>query len=86
MDEVGHDRFEGDLLGSDPRGNVERISAAACDAARKVTDREAIVHCSYGDVPTWDYFWQLNIARTIGAARASPSTASPSNAARLPSV
>jgi hypothetical protein len=67
MDEVGRDRFDGDLLGSDRRGNVERISAAACDAARKVTDREAIVHCSYGDVPTWDYFWQLNIARTIGA-------------------
>jgi hypothetical protein len=67
MDEVGRDRFDGDLLGIDPRGNLERISAAACDAAAMVTDREANVHCSYGDVPTWDYFWQLNIARTIGA-------------------
>jgi hypothetical protein len=67
MDEVGRDRFDGDLLGSDPRGNLERISAAARDAARTVTDRDAIVHCSYGDVPTWDYFWQLNVARTIGA-------------------
>ena len=66
-EEVGRDHFAGDLLGSHPRGNLERISAEACDAARKVTDREAIVHCSYGDVPTWDYFWQLNIARTIGA-------------------
>ena len=67
MEEFGRDRFDGDRLGSDPRGNLERISAEACNAARKVTDREAIVHCSYGDVPTWDYFWQLNIARTIGA-------------------
>jgi hypothetical protein len=67
MDDVGSDRFDGDLLGSDPPGNLERISAAACDAARKITDRDAIVHCSYGDVPTWDYFWQLNIARAIGA-------------------
>jgi hypothetical protein len=67
MDEVGHERFDGDLVGRDPRGNLERISAAARDAARTVTDRDAIVHCSYGDVPTWDYFWQLNIARTIGA-------------------
>ena len=67
MDEVGSERFDGDLLGSDPRGNFKRISAAACDAARKITDRDAVVHCSYGDVPTWDYFWQLNIARTIGA-------------------
>ena len=32
-----------------------------------VVDRDAIVHCSYGDVPAWDYFWQLNVARTIGA-------------------
>jgi hypothetical protein len=67
MDEVGSDRFDGDLLGNDPRGNLERISSAACEAARKVTDRDAVVHCSYGDVPTWDYFWQLNVARTIGA-------------------
>ena len=67
MDEVGRDRFDGDLLGADPRSSLERISAAACDAARKVTDRDAIVHCSYGDVPAWDYFWQLNVARTIGA-------------------
>jgi uncharacterized protein (TIGR03086 family) len=67
MDEVGRDRFDGDLLGSDPRGNLERIGAAARDAARRATDRDATVHCSYGDVPTWDYFWQLNVARTIGA-------------------
>jgi hypothetical protein len=67
MEQVGRNRFDGDLLGSDPRGNLENISAAACDAARRVSDRDAIVHCSYGDVPTWDYFWQLNIARTIGA-------------------
>ena len=67
MDEVGRDRFDGDLLGADPGSNLERISTAACDAARMVVDRDAIVHCSYGDVPAWDYFWQLNVARTIGA-------------------
>ena len=67
MDEVGRDRFDGDLLGSDPQGNLARIAAAACAAARQVTDRETTVHCSYGDVPAWDYFWQLNVARTLGA-------------------
>jgi hypothetical protein len=67
MDEVGRDRFDGDLLGSDPRGNLKRIGAAARDAARRATDRDVTVHCSYGDVPMWDYFWQLNVARTIGA-------------------
>jgi hypothetical protein len=67
MDEVGRDRYDGDRLGDDPAGNLARISAAACDAARRVTDRDQVVHCSYGDVPAWDYFWQLNIARTLGA-------------------
>lgn len=67
MDEVGKDHFDGDLLGDDPAGAVTRIGTAASDAARQVTDREAAVRCSYGDVPTWDYFWQLNIARTLGA-------------------
>ncbi len=67
MDEVGTDRFDGDLLGDDPAGAVTRIGKAATDAARQVTDRDAVVHCSYGDVPTWDYFWQLNIARTLTA-------------------
>jgi hypothetical protein len=67
MDEVGRDRYDGDLLGDDPAGSVTRIAAAARKAARAVTDRDATVHCSYGDVPMWDYFWQLNVARTISA-------------------
>lgn len=28
-------------------------------------DRDAPVHCSYGEAPTWHYLWQLNIARTV---------------------
>lgn len=67
MDDVGRDRYDGDLLGTDPYGNLARIASAAADAARQVTDRDATVHCSYGDVPVWDYFWQLNIARTVAA-------------------
>jgi uncharacterized protein (TIGR03086 family) len=67
MDEVGPDRFDGDLLGADPVGSVERIAAAAATAARAVTDRDATVHCGYGDVPAWNYLWQLNVARSISA-------------------
>jgi hypothetical protein len=63
MEQVGRNRFDGDLLGSDPRGNLESISAAARDAARRVSDRDAIVHCSYSDVPTWDYFWRAACGR-----------------------
>ncbi|MGI9000529.1 MAG: hypothetical protein ACR2GH_02565 [Pseudonocardia sp.] len=67
MDEVGRDRFDDDLLGTDPHGNLRRIAARACDAAYQVTDVNAIVHCSFGDVPVGDYFWQLNVARSLTA-------------------
>jgi hypothetical protein len=65
MDEVGRDRFDGDLLGSDPHGAVTGYVTAACAAAREVTDGDALVHCSFGDVATRDYLWQLNIARSF---------------------
>ncbi|PXY24486.1 hypothetical protein BA062_30235 [Prauserella flavalba] len=67
MDEVGKDAYDGDLLGDDPAGNLTRLGEAARAAARTVTDREAPVHCSYGVCATWDYFWQLNVARTLTA-------------------
>jgi hypothetical protein len=67
MDEVGRDRFDGDLLGEDPDNSLARLAELARAAARRVTDRDATVHCAYGDVPTWDYFWQLNIARSLVA-------------------
>ena len=67
MDEVGRDRFDGDLLGDDPTGQLSTISSAAAVAARQVDDRDGVAHCSYGDAPIWNYFWQLNIARTLSA-------------------
>jgi len=67
MDEAGHDRFDGDLLGANPAGALQQISAAATRAAQQVSDPTLAVHCSYGDCPVDDYFWQLNIARTLSA-------------------
>lgn len=63
MDEVGRDKFDGDLLGDDPHAAVTRISDAACAAASQVTDGDAVVHCDAGEVAARDYFWQLDIAR-----------------------
>jgi hypothetical protein len=63
MEDVGKDRFDGDLLGSDAAAAVARISGLACAAAADVTDGDAIVHCSFGDISARDYFWQLDIAR-----------------------
>jgi hypothetical protein len=67
MDEVGRERYNRDLLGPDPHAALARFSALARAAARQVTDRDATVHCAFGDVPVWDYFWQLNIARSLTA-------------------
>jgi hypothetical protein len=67
MEEVGRDAYDGDLLGDDPHGSITRIAERARAAAGRVTDRDAVVHCAYGDVPVWDYFWQLNVARTLAA-------------------
>src|SRR5215469_13507338 len=49
MQEVGADRFDGDLLGEDPVGNFERIVETACAAARAVTDLDGVAHLSFGD-------------------------------------
>ncbi len=63
MDEVGRDKFDGDLLGPGPHASVVRISDAACAAASQVTDGDTVVHTSFGDFAARDYFWQINIAR-----------------------
>jgi hypothetical protein len=67
MDEVGRDRFDGDLLGGDPAGAIAWISSAATAAAAQVGDPDLLVHCSFGDCRVADYFWQLNIARSLTA-------------------
>jgi len=63
MDEVGRNRFDGDLLGPDPQTAVVRLADAACAAAAKITDGSVIVHDPTGDVPVAEYLWQQNIAR-----------------------
>lgn len=67
MDEVGRDKFDGDLLGDDAHGNAERLADAAVAAAGDVTDGDATVHAPYGDVTTRDYLWRLIFARTFTA-------------------
>ncbi|GAC1553967.1 MAG: hypothetical protein NVS2B7_29930 [Herpetosiphon sp.] len=67
MDEAGKELFKGDLLGDDPKGNFGRIVATACAAARQVDDLERPVHCSFGDFPTREYFWQTNYFRGLRA-------------------
>ena len=65
MDDVGRDRYAGDLLGDDPKGRHARYAERAIAAVRRADDMERPVHCSYGDCSTRDYFLQLNVARAM---------------------
>jgi uncharacterized protein (TIGR03086 family) len=76
MDEAGKEKFDGDLLGADPKASFAAIVDRACAAAKDLDDPERTVHCSFGDFPAREYFWQINgfrgirahdIAKVIGA-------------------
>ena len=73
--EVG-DRFDGDVLGPDPRAAWTAASAAAVQAAEDEGAMDRIVHLSFGDFPGSEYTLQLfadhlihawDLARAIGA-------------------
>jgi uncharacterized protein (TIGR03086 family) len=67
MDESGKDKFDGDLLGEDPKSNYEAIVDKAVNTAKNFTELQQIVHCSFGDYPAQAYFWQINMFRALRA-------------------
>jgi uncharacterized protein (TIGR03086 family) len=81
MEEAGRDKFDGDVLGDDPKASFAAIVALACAAARNLEDLTRTVHCSFGDYEARAYLWQANmfrglrahdIARVIGVDPALP--------------
>jgi uncharacterized protein (TIGR03086 family) len=62
--EVG-DRFDGDVLGTDPVETARRAAADASDAVDAMLPGGAIVHLSFGDVPIDEYVWQLSADHLI---------------------
>jgi uncharacterized protein (TIGR03086 family) len=73
--EVG-DRFDGDVLGADPKAAWEQASAAAVKAVEDDGAMDRIVHLSFGDFPGREYAMQMfadhlihawDLARAIGA-------------------
>jgi uncharacterized protein (TIGR03086 family) len=75
IEQVGS-RFEGDLLGADPKASYDDASAGLLDAARGDGALDRTVHLSYGDTPASAYLTQLacdfvihgwDLARAIGA-------------------
>lgn len=67
MQEVGEEKYRGDLLGDDPRGAFKAIVDSACAAAEACDDLDKTVHCSFGDYPARHYFWQINQFRALRA-------------------
>ena len=72
--EVGA-KYDGDLLGEDPAGSYAKLAELAI-AAAKTADPDKIVHLTYGDFPTREYFKHImsfrgfraySIAKLIGA-------------------
>jgi uncharacterized protein (TIGR03086 family) len=73
--EVG-DRFEGDVLGDDPKATWSQAMDEAVAAANEPGTLERVTHLSFGDVPGSEYLMQLfadhlihgwDLARGIGA-------------------
>ncbi|HWC12792.1 MAG TPA: TIGR03086 family metal-binding protein [Acidimicrobiales bacterium] len=64
--EVG-DRFEGDLLGDDPKAAWEAAARAAVAAVDEEGALARTVHISFGDVPGAEYVAQLTVDHTIHA-------------------
>ena len=67
MDEAGKDRYDGDLLGDDPRASFQAIVDKASDAAADLDDMSRIIHFSYGDFPARDALWHVISFRGLRA-------------------
>jgi uncharacterized protein (TIGR03086 family) len=67
MDEAGKTKFDGDLLGEDPKAAFAAIVEKACIAASELDDLDRTVHLSFGDYPARGYLWQINGFRGLRA-------------------
>lgn len=67
MDEAGQDKFDGDLLGEDPKASFAAIVEKAVSAAEALTDPQLTVHCSFGDFTAREFLWQINGFRGLRA-------------------
>lgn len=67
MDEAGRDRFDGDLLGTDPPASFAALVDAGCAAAVALDDLDRTVHCSFGDYAAREYLCQITSFRGLRA-------------------
>jgi uncharacterized protein (TIGR03086 family) len=65
LEEVG-DKYDGDLLGADPKGSFARIVDTAIEAVRGFDDFDRTVHLMYGEYPARVYLDHIIIFRGFG--------------------
>jgi len=66
MEEVGH-TWKGDLLGTDPIGNYDKLNDLATAAVKKPLADGQIAHLSYGDLPVADFLQHTSFYRGFQA-------------------
>jgi uncharacterized protein (TIGR03086 family) len=67
MGEAGKTKFDGELLGEDPKAAFAAIVEKACAAASQLDDLDRTVHLSFGDYAAREYLWQINGFRGLRA-------------------
>lgn len=69
MEEVGKDKYSGDLLGDDPKATFASLVQRACAAVEALSDEdlERTTHLSYGDFPAREYLWHISTFRGLRA-------------------
>ena len=81
IDEVGT-KYDGDLLGDDPRASFAAIVEKSNAAVAAVTDFDNLVHLTYGDYPTREFlkhttsfrgFRAYDVAKLIGTDTQLPA-------------
>jgi uncharacterized protein (TIGR03086 family) len=65
LEEVG-DKYDGDLLGADPKGSFARIVDTAIEAVRGFDDFDRTVHLMYGEYPARVYLDHIIVFRGFG--------------------
>jgi hypothetical protein len=65
-EEVGS-KYDGDLLGADPKDSYANYNSTATEAVRTFADLDKIVHLSYGDFPAGEYLKHITSFRGFRA-------------------
>lgn len=67
MEEAGKGKFDGDLLGNNPKESFANYVKTACDAVEKLENFDQVVHYSYGDFPASEALEHITSFRGLRA-------------------